>query len=533
MRKIGVFLGYNPEQSIRSEGLGRLLAFFIKGACSSDRYEVTVACPNWYRDELLHLLDDHNIPLEKLTILTTESEPYLLRVHKWVTRQKTGIRKVGRQGLRSRILNLRRSVWRNMLNAGLSSSIPEALPFLVKTTNRGIILLVIAISLFPLMLLRSIIRVLPRQITEKISVLRQNMRSLVAGTFRAHWMHGLLDELRQRELGRLVSKINAAPEIDGWLIPTLFWPECVGINARKVVVAPDIVFLDFPTHYADQNSVRFLTNAQKIAEKADHLITYSDYVKTAHIVRGLGIKASKISVVRHGAVSMADYLTLGGKHLPPDVQREVALDIVSKFQLTGPRDLAINRLDFQSEKVLFYSSQVRHHKNIPTLIRVVEELNRIQGINVRLLLTANLKFRPDIVKYIEANKLKNIVYSTHNVSSKVLAAMANLSAVAVTPTLFEGGFPFTFCEAHSVGTPSIISNIPVVNEVMCHLSEELQKRTLFDPYDVRDLSGKIRWALANREELHELQRELYDSYPNWNSVAGEYLRIVADEKKAF
>lgn len=533
MRKIGVFLGYNPEQSIRSEGLGRLLAFFIKGACLRDDYEITLACPNWYRNELLHLLDDHSISAEKIKIITTVSEPYLLRVYKWVTRRNKGIRKVTRRSLRGKFLDLRNNVWRNLLNVALSSSAREALPFIIRAVTGGVLLILVAIVLTPLILLRRLIRFLPNRITSALFSLGQNIRSLVAGSFRVHWMHGLLDELRRRELDRLVSKINAVSEIDSWLIPTLFWPECIGITARKVVVAPDIVFLDFPTHYADKNSVKFLADAQSIAESADHLITYSDYVKSEHLVRGLGIKAKKVSVVRHGAVSMAEYLTLGGKQLSPELRKEVSLDIVAKFQLAGLRDLAINRLDFQSEKILFYSSQVRHHKNIPTLIRVVEDLNRNQGICVRLLLTANLKFRPDIVNYISANKLENIVYSTHNVSSKVLAAMANLSALAVTPTLFEGGFPFTFCEAHSVGTPSIISNIPVVQEVMCGLSEDLQRRTLFDPYDDRDLSEKIQWALANRDELYELQRELYESYPSWNVVAGEYLRIVADEKEAF
>lgn len=532
MKKIGVFLGYNPEQSIRSEGLGRLLAFFIKGACSRPDYEITIACPKWYRSELLHLLDDHDISPDRLHILTTVSEPYLLRAHKWITRRYKGSRKIGRRGLRDMAVDLKNSALRNMINAGLSSSVREAAPFASKSMARGILLISLIIALTPFFLLRAVLRLLPPRMTRRIFALKQQARSLLAGTFRANWMHGLLDELRRRELGRLVAKINAEPQLDGWLVPTLFWPECVGIAARKVIVAPDIVFLDFPTHYADQNSVRFLANARSIAEEADHLITYSEYVKTAHIVKGLGIKTSKVSVIRHGAVSMAEYLALGGKKLPDELQREVALDIISKFQLVGPRDLAINRLDFASESIIFYSSQVRHHKNIPGLIRVVEDLNRNQGIVVRLLLTANLNFRPDIINYIVRNKLENIVYSTHNVPSKVLAAMANLSALAVTPTLFEGGFPFTFCEAHSVGTPSLISNIPVVQEVMCHLSDDLQKRTLFDPYDGKDLSDKINWALANRRELYELQRELYNSYPSWSSVAGDYLRIVAEEKEA-
>ncbi|MGF2226542.1 hypothetical protein ACQT3V_08645 [Brucella sp. NF 2653] len=362
MRKIGVFLGYNLGQSIRSEGLGRLLAFIIKGACTRDDYEITVACPNWYRNELLFLLDDHSIPAEKIRILTTASEPYLIRLHKLITRRNRAVRTVVRRSLRSKFLNLKNSVWRNLLNVTLSSSVQEAYPFMIKVVARGTLLILSEIVLAPLILLRQLIHLLPNRITAALFALRQKVRALVAGSFRAGWMHDLLGELRRRELGRLVSKINAEPKIDSWLIPTLFWPECVGITARKVVVAPDIVFLDFPIHYANENCIKFLTNARLIAENADHLITYSDYVKSAHLVRGLGVKANKVSVVRHGAVSMTEYLTLGGKQLSPQLQKEVSIDIVSKFQMRGSSDLAINRLDFQSEKILFYSSQIRHHK---------------------------------------------------------------------------------------------------------------------------------------------------------------------------
>jgi glycosyltransferase involved in cell wall biosynthesis len=92
--------------------------------------------------------------------------------------------------------------------------------------------------------------------------------------------------------------------------------------------------------------------------------------------------------------------------------------------------------------------------------------------------------------------------------------------------LFEGGFPFTFCEAFSVGTPSLLSNIPVIQEVTDNLSTELRARTLFDPYDSEDLKTKTIWALDHRAELLSLQQELYDAHPTWDQVAAQYIDAI-------
>ena len=66
-----------------------------------------------------------------------------------------------------------------------------------------------------------------------------------------------------------------------------------------------------------------------------------------------------------------------------------------------------------------------------------------------------------------------------------MAAFSHLAVLAVNPTLFEGGFPFTFSEAYSVVTPSIISKIPVVEDVVT--DTYLQKRMLFNPYNLDDM----------------------------------------------
>ena len=45
---------------------------------------------------------------------------------------------------------------------------------------------------------------------------------------------------------------------------------------------------------------------------------------------------------------------------------------------------------------------------------------------------------------------------------------------------------------------------------------------LFDPFDPQELANKIGWAVNHREELLELQRPLFESFPTWVEVAGRY-----------
>ena len=142
------------------------------------------------------------------------------------------------------------------------------------------------------------------------------------------------------------------------------------------------------------------------------------------------------------------------------------------------------------------------------------------------MLTCRLEDDATLYDYIHKNRLQFDVLALSGVPSEVLAALNLLATVAVNPSLFEGGFPFTFPEAYSVGTPSVMSRIPVVLE---HVREPtLQKRMLFDPRDVESISERVEWAFANREVLYESQRDLYDELSNrdWRAAAADYLALL-------
>ena len=160
------------------------------------------------------------------------------------------------------------------------------------------------------------------------------------------------------------------------------------------------------------------------------------------------------------------------------------------------------------------------------LIKVYERLLRERKISVKLILTCDINQEPELKQYIYAKRLQYDVLFFKSVSSQQLAALYMCAQLVVTPTLYEGGFPFTFGEGMSVGTPSIMSNIPQVIEVLEEY-DFIQKaqKWLFNVYDDQDLEKKLYFALEHFEELKENQQELYDllNRRTWKDVGKEYI----------
>ncbi|MFP5435335.1 MAG: glycosyltransferase, partial [Alphaproteobacteria bacterium] len=98
--------------------------------------------------------------------------------------------------------------------------------------------------------------------------------------------------------------------------------------------------------------------------------------------------------------------------------------------------------------------------------------------------------------------------------------------IAVNPTLSEGGCPFTFTEALSVGTPVVMSRIPVAQEILS--DEKLSRLTFFDPYSWKDCANRIEWAVHNRQKLLEVQKVAYQALSGrtWSDVVREHVDVL-------
>jgi glycosyltransferase involved in cell wall biosynthesis len=121
----------------------------------------------------------------------------------------------------------------------------------------------------------------------------------------------------------------------------------------------------------------------------------------------------------------------------------------------------------------------------------------------------------------------NDVLCLHRLAPRELAACYRLARLAVNPSLAEGGMPFTFAEAVSVGTPVVMADLAVTREVL--VQPELRARTLFDPYDATAMADCIEAALADRAGLFSLQRRFFDDSlapRTWDTVVSEHVAVL-------
>lgn len=515
MKKYGIYLAYAPEQDIRNQGLGRLLAFIISGAVDN-KTPLVLAYPKWYEDEIKKLCEDQHIDFSKLETVVTNGIPMLLRM-------KNILEKFSKKEKSSKSYNeIFVQPVKKFLGNFFIHWLGESNIFLFVLIGFivfgiGIIILPLVICLLgillPLMFIHR--KVVNHPFFSKIL----HLLSSPLHFFRRNvFAHQVYDKIRVKELARLNRKINKRTDIMAWLVPTLFWPEVKDIKTKKVIVAPDIILYDFPTQY---NMGLFFQTNNKIIRTikcADHFITYSHYVKEQHLQKPFAIDTKNITVIPHGALDLSHYLL-----------KEDSLSILKAYQrkkLKSHPYLGSYCLD--NMKYIFYSSQIRPHKNFLNLIKAYKVLLREKFVNVKLVTTANLQYDPEVSSYIAKHRLQNDVLSFYNVPSKVLAALNAQAICAVNPTLFEGGFPFTFLEGYSVGTPSIMSDIPMTREQIS--DQELAKIMLFDPFSVDNMIEKLEWGIANHQKLFELQKPLADfmRQRTWSDVALDYIQVLED-----
>jgi glycosyltransferase involved in cell wall biosynthesis len=533
MKKVGIFLGYNPEQTLKNQGISRLLGFLLSGALNSTSIKVVLATPGWSRKDLAELLNDLRIKESEIEIISTNGQLNLLRLRRWG------------KGLKERkFLNLwnifkaffiketdkPKKSWKSKIANFIAFFLSDT--FLLKMLVFLILIVFLAILIGPFVLLYRIIKPIRTRLRK---FLRFAFNILIApsgiikqiGITNAVWQ-----VIRAKEMERLIKIINKHIDIDAWFIPCAFWPEIVEIKKRKVVCVPDIVFLEFPIKYANFYSEIVFNNMKQVIYSADSLITYSLHVKENHLEKGLSVDPKKITVINHGYVDLSIYLKDKFKDKGNIPMRHRALEIMREFQQKKyGNDFFLRTIDFNHFNYIFYSSQIRGHKNFINLVKAYEILVKKYNKNLKLVVTADYEAESNILDYIQKKQLHYDILSFHSVPSEVLAALNHLAVCSVTPTLFEGGFPFTFNEAYSVGTPSVISAIPVVLELV--KDEELRNVMLFDPTDPEDIAQKVAWAVDNRQKLFDMEKHLFEQFRSrsWEIVAEEYFNVILGTEK--
>jgi glycosyltransferase involved in cell wall biosynthesis len=548
MRKLGIFLAYAPEQSLSEHGLGRLLAMLIRGMTQRE-VSLVLGMPHWCVREVRKVLTDLDVDTRNVEWLTTPKDPVLLRMHRSLLAWQRRRMRTRRTGFLRALIGSAKSVAAqigSVFEAGLATNsivlfaltisliavLPLAMAWYFARHAPMPFAAVIVIALLGVPVVRN--RRLRVALLSRLSRVRRSAARIFRparefkGVTLAQRMYA---RMRDQEMGRLLARINRREDIEAWLIPTIFWPEAGGIKAPKTVVVPDLVMIDAPVQFADHASLRGFEDLRKSVMGADRLICYSEHVRQTHLIRRFGIDESKVSVIEHAPVDTREPFRRPLYCSIPVA--EAGAHILREFFRGGAGSRQLRGVDLTEVPFLFYASQIRPHKNILTLIKAYEMLLRRDLVDVKLVLTGDL-FAPeasDLASYVHDRRLQYDVISLPRVPSRVLSALFACSHLAVCPTLFEGGLPFTFTEALNVDTPVIMSRIPVVIEKVT--DPRLAAAMLFDPYDAGDLCARMRWALDNRQSLLAMQRPLFAelSKRTWDDVAADYIEVMRSTRR--
>jgi glycosyltransferase involved in cell wall biosynthesis len=530
MKTFGIYLCYPPKVDLRSEGLGRYLAEFLKEARHHQEVRFVIACPSWMRKSLGDLFESAQISTDTFEIIGPKDFPVLLHLYDLYQAYRSRSRKPRLQWFFDWLRRFRESFTNRFVRT-------------LATSRNPILVLLLLVVGVPFAVLGYLAGVAAR--------LAGNLKALIAGNSLVRQARtGLFkltaplttprpqDDFLTRRLYRFMeeseadlicSEINRRPHISAWYSPTAFWPHFNNIVAPRLTCVPDVVLAEFPVGFSFVDDDRFLEIfrlVEKTIKGGDRFVTYSQNTKYRTLTERYRVAPEATSVIPHGAHRLDSLIRVSGFDNATEATDAFCRTLFGTALGKAIGTVNTDRFDSGEVRFVFYASQFRPNKNVLTLLRAFDHLLKRRFAGQKLVLTGNPRVMPEIAKFIRERNLQNDVLCLHGLSDQQLAACYRLADLAVNPSFSEGGCPFTLTEALSVGTPVVMARIAVTEEVVT--DPALKEVMLFDPYDWRDMAQRIEWALNNRDFLLRLQLTLYEilSKRSWRDVVDEHILLL-------
>lgn len=538
VKHYGMYVAYPPTVDLRDQGLGRHLAMFLNGAHELSDVRFTIVCPSWTKESLQELFESEQVPSQVYTLSCPAGKPYILRLYEFIKKYRKNRNRTGWFSRFSSSLAIQaKHAWRTITSRAVAVHDVRTLLVLLAFAMPSLIFVFpLAILAAPIILFSVLARwisLLSPLLTHRIQHIRwvrlvQKSALLLDKPENKDWVLGLFDEMQEREMARM-QKIVEKTDALAWYCPTAFWPSFHSIKAPRLMCVPDVVLSDFPVGFASVGGERFARTFETIEKSiklCEHFVTYSESVKWKTLVEQFGVEAKKVVVIPHAPNVLRRTVDISGF---PD--NELTSRYYCQSQLRnafqrGANPAYTSLLQVGSLNFIFYASQFRPNKNVLTLLRAYEHLLRRRYIGHKLILTGNPSLMPEIGNFVSEKRLQNDVIFLPGLTATELAACYKLADLAVNPTLSEGGCPFTFTEALSVGTPVVMSRIDVAEEVLS--DPVLRGVTFFDPYSWQDCAERIEWALKNKKYLLEIQSKAFDvlAERSWSDVVREHIQVL-------
>ncbi|WP_246218982.1 glycosyltransferase [Pseudomonas izuensis] len=529
----GIYIAYAPGLDLRHEGLGRYLAAFLKGASERKDIRFVLVCPSWSREGLDKLFASEEVPRERFELVSPKKQPMILRVYEAYIARKKRKKKPGILSKFFRGCETAKSALLDYAEQRLvttRSFMSGALLFLEALIVFGLLAIISPIVLlgaviFLLVKARFFIRRFARPLKRIIFRIRGAMGEPKDDAF----VLRLYKRMERIESERMLDLIANLSNVRAWYSPTAFWPAFNKIDRPLLMCVPDVVLSDFPVGFSRVAGDRFLQTYEEVQtsiQTGQYYVTYSERVKWETLVDQYAVRASNVSVIHHAPNVLDHWITVNGfLDLETTSQHYARLLLASAMRKSSNKSYTADIAN-TSFKFMFYASQFRPNKNLMVLLRAYEYLLRKKFVSHKLVLTGDIERYSELKQFIKKNRLENDVLCLRGLTVQELAACYKLADLAVNPSLSEGGCPFTFTEALSVGTPVVMARIAVTEEIL--KDPKLQCDTFFDPYDWKDIAYRIEWALDNRNELLLTQQKTYQvlSKRTWTDVVNEHIEVL-------
>lgn len=247
-----------------------------------------------------------------------------------------------------------------------------------------------------------------------------------------------------------------------------------------------------------------------------------------YVVKRLGYQT-----VLGNAIGQAKKIIVPTGTVGRDLMREYPFADKSKIQVTyeGGFDKELNppaggsKLKKIDGKYLLRVGNYYPHKNVEGLITGFKLFLNQRSAKVeqpKLILVGKKDyFYERMEKLVQSLGISSNILFLDNIDDSELVSLYKNAAATIVPSFAEG-FSLTCVEAMSLGSPVLVSDIPVHREV-CE-----DAAIYFDPKDLKNIAERIGFALdlidSSRKELVEQGKKQAKKF-SWRKMAEETLKI--------
>lgn len=269
----------------------------------------------------------------------------------------------------------------------------------------------------------------------------------------------------------------------------------LGSDVRQVGVIHDLNFEHHPEDLP-KSALNYLRKFfPKFANKADHIITVSDYSKQ-DLVSTYGISPEKVTAIWNGASDAF-------KPLPDDQQQEV------RARYTDGKDYFL------------FVGALHPRKNLIRLVQAFEQFKKATNSKTKLLIVGELLWKNEQFRQaISPDNHSEITFTGH-LSLEELVRVTGAAKLLTFVPYFEG-FGIPLVEAMKCGTPILSGNLTSLPEVAGNAA------IYCNPFDVKDIADQLISLDSDQSRLEELSKLGLERSANfsWDTCAKEVAKVL-------